>query len=252
MGSLGYFEEVFGKHGLIIPPFSNFGVLNDICAELVGVDNPSDDEIQSVLSMVYTPGHLAAMVVSRYPVVPFVSDYKMSIAESVEAHFLGLGHVAVSGLMPVIEGVGRRLYESKNLGARSGNGIVRRFRELTNFAMSEISQNKLGDYGEVLSMLSSFQVFLSDFFYTDSESYPLSDRTNRNGVTHGAYADNDFGSALSFYKTLGALDMLCLIADFQIFPPKHTVESLALAMHYQSSRNLCASNFDEWRKRFEG
>lgn len=250
MGSLGYFEEVFGKYGLMIPVFSNFGILQDLCAELAGVENPSDEEVQSVLSMVYTPGHLAAMVLSRYPIVPFVSDFKVSIAESVEAHFLGLGHVAVAGLMPVVEGVGRRLYEHKKLGPRRGNGIVNRFNALTDLAIAEVNEQKLGDYAEVHSMLNSFRVFLGGFFYTDSEAYPISDKTNRNGVAHGAYDDGDFGSPLNFYKTIGAIDMLCLIATFQVFPPKATPESNALAMHYQSIRNLNNYNRHKWSEFF--
>lgn len=66
------------------------------------------------------------MVLNRYPNVPIVSEYKESIAEAVSAHFLGLGHVAVAGLIPVVEGIGRRLYEQRGLGERRGNRIVAR------------------------------------------------------------------------------------------------------------------------------
>lgn len=250
MGSLGFFEKVFGKYGLVIPVYSNFGILEDLCAELLEVENPSDEEIQSVLSMIYTPGHLAAMVLTRYPDIPFVRDYKMSIAESVEAHFLGLGHVAIAGLMPVVEGVGRRLYEHKKLGGRRGRGIVNMFKALTELAITEVNDREIGDHAEIHSMLSSFQVFLRDFFYVDSDAYPVSDRTNRNGVAHGAYSDDDFGSALSFYKTIGAIDMLCLIATYQVFPPKPTPESNALAMHYQSIGRLNNYSRDHWRDFF--
>ncbi|BAN50138.1 hypothetical protein [Metapseudomonas resinovorans] len=143
MGSLGFYEEVFGKHGLIIPVYSNFGVIRDICKELVEVENPSDEIVGEILSAVYSPSHLAAMVLERYPHVPIVSEYQTSIAESIEAHFLGLGHVAVAGLMPVVEGVGRSLYEQRGLGSRRGNGIVRRFEKLVSFAIVKLMREKL-------------------------------------------------------------------------------------------------------------
>jgi hypothetical protein len=52
----------------------------------------------------YSAENLAAMVTERYPIVPYVQDYKAIIAEAVEAHFCGLGHMAVAGLFPVVEG----------------------------------------------------------------------------------------------------------------------------------------------------
>jgi len=248
MGSLGFFEEVFGKHGLIIPVYSDFGILEEICQELVEVENPSDENVGRILSAVYNPNHLAAMVLTRYPNVPIVSEYQMSIAESIEAHFLGLGHVAVAGLMPVVEGVGRLLYEQRGLGSRRGNGIVKRFEKLVSFAICEVNEKKTGDYAEVESMLNSFQTFLKTCFYSDSGSYPLADKTNRNGVTHGDYTDKEFGSPLNFYKTLSAVDMLCLISSFQVFPPKQTTESKALAMYYQSMRKHSHASREAWGK----
>ncbi|AZD29300.1 hypothetical protein [Pseudomonas chlororaphis] len=248
MGSLKYYEEILGKNGLTIPPFSNFGILDKICAALQETDHPSDERIGDLLSEVYNARHLAAMVLDRYPNVPIIAEYRLSIAESVEAHFLGLGHVAVAGLMPVVEGAGRLLYEQRGLGSRRGNGIVKRFQRLTNFAICEINEKQWGDYSEVESMLSSFQHFLKTCFFSDSDSYPLADNTNRNGVTHGFFTDKDFGSALNFYKTIGAIDMLCLISTFQVFPPLRTPESEALAMYYLTMRQHNNARREAWGK----
>lgn len=236
MGSLGFFETVLGEYGLMIPPFSNIGVLQQLTALLRGPLPVSDDAIATILQEVYTPANLATMVVSRYPCTPVVCEYKVTISEAIEAHFLGLDHVAVAGLMPTIEGIGRKLCATQGL---SSNGYLKTcFTALVTRAIELTNQTKAGDYQQVESMLQAFLHFLLKYFYEESSSYPLSDKTNRHGVTHGAYADADYGHPLNFYKTLSALDMLCLISQFRPIPPRDSDESRALALYYIALRRL--------------
>lgn len=54
------------------------------------------------------------MVSECYHSVPYIGEYSKTIAECVDAYFLGLNRIAVSGLMPVIEGAGRKLAESSS------------------------------------------------------------------------------------------------------------------------------------------
>jgi hypothetical protein len=65
--------------------------------------NYSQDDLEKTLAIFYEPIGLAAMVTHRYPVTPVIRDYCQTVAEAVEAHFLGLNHVEVGGLIPVIE-----------------------------------------------------------------------------------------------------------------------------------------------------
>jgi len=52
-------------------------------------------------------------------------------------------------------------------------------------------------------MMDSFVFFVKNYMYIDSSLYPLVDTTNRHGITHGAYADADYGRPLNFYKIVG-------------------------------------------------
>ncbi|AAN67905.1 hypothetical protein RPN52_12195 [Pseudomonas putida] len=246
LNDLKAFEGIFETAGLAIPPFSNMKTLDKIAIELSGTVGASEERIGEILAEVYTPSHLSAMVLNRYPNVPIVSEYKESIAEAVSAHFLGLGHVAVAGLIPVVEGIGRRLYEQRGLGERRGNRIVARLGELIADAIQEVQRKKQGEFGEVESMLRSFQKFLQKF-YSDSDKYVTNGSTNRNGVTHGDFTDTKFGSALDFYKTLAAVDILCLISTFQPFPPRESIESKALAMCYLTCKNESEARNKSWR-----
>jgi hypothetical protein len=226
MGNLKGFETEFSKIGFFIPPFVNFGTLSEI------VQGLSQTHIESALKKIYTPGHLAAMVVARYPQTPVVQQYKIIISESIEAHFLGLNHVAVAGLVPVIEGTARQLHELFGLGSARKLELKPMLTALLGYAKKETNRLKLGAYEEVESMLDAFDHYLKRYLYAGSDRYSLADKTNRHGITHGSYTDIDYGRPLNFYKVIGAVDVLCLIAKFQPFPPRDTPESLALAMYY--------------------
>ncbi|MBP5956973.1 hypothetical protein ICA16_14975 [Pseudomonas anatoliensis] len=232
MGNLKGFETEFAKIGFFIPPFVNFGTFSEIIKGAGTSQGHSQAHIEAALKKIYTPGHLAAMVVSRYPQIPIVQDYKVIISESIEAHFLGLNHVAVSGLVPVIEGTARQLHELFGLGNARRLELKPMLTALLSYAKQETNRLKLGAYEEVDSMLDSFDHYLKQYLYAGSDRYSLADKTNRNGITHGSYADADYGTPLNFYKVIGAVDVLCLIAKFQPFAPGDTPESLALAMYY--------------------
>jgi hypothetical protein len=64
-------------------------------------------------------------------------------------------------------------------------------------------------------MMDSFVAFLSGSLYVQSYNYPFDDGTNRHGITHGAFADKDYGSALNFYKVIAAIDFLSFVAGFR-------------------------------------
>ncbi|MCD9570101.1 hypothetical protein [Pseudomonas protegens] len=241
MGNLKGFEAEFAKIGFFIPPFVNFGIFSEIIKGAQISNGHNQPHIEAALKKIYTPGHLAAMVISRYPQTPIVQQYKVIISESIEAHFLGLNHVAVSGLVPVIEGAARQLHELFGLGKAKKIELKPMLTALLSYAKKETNRLKQGAYEEVESMLDSFDHYLKQYLYAGSDRYSLSDKTNRHGITHGSYADIDYGTPLNFYKVIGAVDVLCLIADFRPFPPRDTPESLALAMYYLG--------LPEWRER---
>jgi hypothetical protein len=103
----------------------------------------------------YSAENLAAMVTERYPIVPYVQDYKTIIAEAVEAHFCGLGHMAVAGLLPVVEGAGKRSAERMEVKFSSTGAFV----ELAAKCKKHVQKNNIGAVGEIISMLDSFSEF---------------------------------------------------------------------------------------------
>lgn len=236
MGSLDSYADELGRHGLMIPPFSNMSVLGELIKILRQAPADMDEKLSGVLSTIYTPAHLAAMVVSRYAHTEVINLYAETISEAIEAHLLGLNHVAVAGLMPVIEGVVVKLSLQHGISAKKNT--KQKFIALVGCAVDRTNTVKTGDFQQVESMLTAFLNFLQNYFWEHSSSYPLPDKTNRHGILHGAYSDADYGYPINFYKTLTAVDMLCWISEFQPFQPKATEDSQALAAYYLMMMDL--------------
>ncbi|MEY0833756.1 hypothetical protein AB7273_17420 [Providencia alcalifaciens] len=96
------------------------------------------------------------MVSKRYHSVPYICEYSETIAECVGAYFLGLNRIAVSGLMPVIEGAGRKLAESRSAPVTSIKSI---FQNLAADCKSDVIANNIGAVGEIVSKIDAFIEF---------------------------------------------------------------------------------------------
>lgn len=202
----------------------------------------SQDDLERTLARLYEAEGLAAMVMHRYPIAPIIQDYRETIAEAIEAHFFGLNHVAIGGLVPVIEGAGRQLATQRGLIA---NGVWDIFNTLAADCKQEATTRGMGAPDEIESMMDSFVFFLKNYMYIKSSLYPLVDKTNRHGITHGAYADLDYGRPLNFYKTIAAIDFLTFVTSFRAniswLAPSPTTASQELASYYLTLRKLGAA-----------
>ena len=233
MSNLDYHKQAFNSVGWFIPPYVQLGFLGAV-AKQINENNVCGNTLASYLAPIYSPDNLAAMISERYHAVPLINEYHEIIAESVEAHFLGLNHIAVSGLMPVIEGAGRKLAGSRSIIVTSIKSV---FQNLAIDCKDDVTTNNIGAVGEIVSMLDAFIEFTDNNLYINSNNYPLNDNTNRHGILHGAFSDADYGKPLNFYKSIGAIDFLCFVSALRTpiscFAPSPTDESQTLAAYYR-------------------
>ena len=244
MNSLDHFKVSFNVVGWFIPPYVTLGFLSLLSKEISEKGSSfSQKDLEAWLSSVYSPENLAAMVSERYTITPYINEYQTIIAEAVEAHFLGLSHVSVSGLMPVIEGAGKKIASSRNV---AWDSITNVFVNLANDCKTDVSNNNIGAVGEILSMMDSFIEFAKNHLYINSNNYPLSDNTNRHGILHGAFTDKDYGEPINFYKSIAVIDFLCFVSAFRAsiswFAPSPTEKSQKLSNYYKACILLSKSN----------
>jgi hypothetical protein len=236
MGELDYHKQAFGKIGWFIPPYVPMGFLNHLAQE-INKELICENSIEKWLGLIYSPKNMAAMVSERYCQVPFLKKYNTIISESVCAHFLGLDHVAVSGLIPVVEGVIISMAKELNINTKTPTLMDIFLKVTEHYATLNIGETK-----EKLSMKSSFDEFCKNSFYTRSEKYPFKDNTNRHGILHGSFSDSDYGSPLNFYKVIGAVNYLCFISSLNsnvsLFSPEITKKAKRFEVYYNRCINL--------------
>jgi hypothetical protein len=236
MEVLDDFQETFNSVGWFIPPFVPLGFLGLISKEILDKKGKfSQSELEGWLSIIYSPENLSAMVYEKYAITPFINDYKVIIAEAIESHFLGLNHMAVSGLMPVIEGAGKKISKHRKVKWSSIKSV---FINLAEDCKSDVTKNNIGAVGEIISMMNSFIEYTGKHLYIDSNQYVLPDKTNRHGILHGAYTDTDYGVPINFFKSIAAIDFLSFIsalnASISWLAPTPTKKSLDLCTYYKA------------------
>ncbi len=73
---------------------------------------------------------------------------------------------------------------------------------LTKHCREHVSSTGIGDVGEIVSMLESFELFVSKVLFVNTDQSTLTDGINRHGMAHGVFSDKEFGSPLNFYKII--------------------------------------------------
>lgn len=156
--------------GWFMPPYGNQGRLDMISREINNANGTFDEsEIERVLGFFYTPDRLGSMVLNMYAQVPVVHQYKTTIAEAIAAHFCRLSHVAVAGLMPVVEGAGRELARIR--GLKHEGSVKAVFVELIENAKQDAWSRKIGNTKEIDDMLTGCLDFLTRYFFENSALY---------------------------------------------------------------------------------
>lgn len=236
VGSRPYWVETLHQIGWFIPPFVSAGWIRNVASiiERVGPQF-GQAELEQLLAAMFTPESLASMVVNRYPQTRVIEGFQEIIAEGVEAHFARLDHIAASGLVPVVEGATRRLANKHGVEVPA---FKLTFSALVKHCKDHVTGNCIGEVGEIVSMLESFELFLSKVLFANTKDYSFTDGTNRHGMAHGIFSDKEFGSPLNFYKIITAINFLTFISSLYYggsgFAPDETMQSKQLAGYYRT------------------
>lgn len=246
--SLGWFH----------PAYVQNKVMANIYTAIKGApDNEKHDQLETALSLIYTPEYIASMVAVRYKEIPEIEQYLPMIQDAVKAHYLGLQAAAIVTLIPVVEGVLHSMFLlNRGLPANSTdldrvNGIellkqsvadaIKKATELLVYRhgtwIPELYKKRefLERIDEYIWMLATFREFGEKYLFKDTEEYSGFGELNRHGILHGHFTDFRHGS--NFYKLISILDFLSFSlsmnhSGISCLAPELTDEGKQLAILY--------------------
>ena len=222
-----------------IPPYLQLGGFLSPLAKAIK-DAPADAKLAVVrerLGNAYSPQYLASMFLDRYSKVPFIRDFHRQIDESIRTYFCGYTFNAVTGLLPVVEGIIRKMATRQNRNVGSGTrGLIDELQALVD--REEQSPHR---YGERLVMLEAFRDFVRNRLLESTSRYAGHNEFNRQRILHGLF--EDFGQDINFLRLITLLDLLCfsiglIEGGVSMFAPEDSPESLALATRYRELQSF--------------
>lgn len=237
--------EVLRTVDWLIPAFQTVAFTETLARAIeISPEHEKLEVLRESVAAIYSPPYLAAMYLHRYTQVPHISEFKRHIDESFRAFFSGYKSAAITLMIPVLEGVLRKVATSANRNV--GHGTRGLIVELEKLVEEEKSSPKRFD--ERLYMFELLLDFMRDKFLKNTDNYTGHQNFNRHGILHGVFGE--FDDDLNFFRSVMLLDFLLLIliyrqlASVSVFTPEATDESRVLAAEYINLRPGSAPKFD--------
>jgi hypothetical protein len=229
-----YLANAFKEVDWSIPPYLYLGGFLSPLAKAIK-DAPTQDAKLAIVRERLAGEYLARMFLDRYSKISHVRDFTRQIDGSIRTYFCGYTFNAVTGLLPVIEGIIRKVANSQ--GRDVGPGRKGLNDELQAFVERELQSAHC--YGERLVMLEAFRDFVRDRLLESTKRFVGLNEFNRHGILHGLF--DDFGQAINFLRLITLVDLLCFFIGMtegvSMSAPPSTPESLKLAAVYAT---LCS------------
>lgn len=245
--------QVFESVDWFVPAYMQAGILTKLATDIAAApQNEKASVLEKGLRRHYNPAYLAAMLLYRYRVVDHVREFAEQIRESIEAWAGGLDLAAVATLLPVIEGVLRKMAAVD--GRDLGPGTRKVADEIDR--MIDAERARTGDSPndatfERIEMLKQLCGFMRNRLLAKTSEYSGIDDLNRHGISHGIFLD--YGKATNFLKLISFLDGLVFVISLRMsgvscLAPDDTPSSRKLALYFvclSSLRRLRAAAFPE-------
>jgi hypothetical protein len=228
---------IFRSVDWVVPPYIPLGVLS-YCAAIIeqAPEVQKQAELETALRAIYDERHFASFLLGLYTHTRHVRDFKAQIEEAITAWFMGLYHAAVATVVPVLEGVIRKIAQESQ--REVGNGTKKVIAELDELISKE--DRSPHRFEERIVMLTGLRDFFAERLLIRTDDYDGLDQLNRHGILHGIF--EQYGNAVNFLRLITLLELLCfamvLAHGGSSFAPANTPEAEKLAERYRRLRQL--------------
>lgn len=238
--------------GVVVPPYFPFGYLVPMSKRLGEASGLDRDLVaKEMLCSMYQPDTMATLIVQVFCARKTFSDFEQQFVESAKAFQLGLFSVAISGILPCVEGVLRSLCERMGIAVGDTVNIRALLVALHRFKQSQfayyvsgydwypkcIDLNFLDKFHEVVQMVASIEVFVRDWLYLHSSELSAGVTLNRHAILHGLM--RGYGSELNYLRLFNFFSALTFVSGWvegkgNIGIPNMSPESNALAREFEA------------------
>lgn len=163
-----WMAEKFKEIDWPIPVCLSVGFLGKLAHSIsITVLDERPKMIRSIFQEIYAPIYLSTVFLERYSKIIHIRDFKRIIDQSIKAYFSGYKYICITALLPVIEGIVRKIATKGNREIGYGTKkIINEFQILIDREMSSPYC-----YGERLVVLEVFRNFVRDRLFKNTEEY---------------------------------------------------------------------------------
>src|ERR1700757_2241007 len=153
--------KVFRRVDWLIPAFITIA-FSETLARVIEITDEKEglNLIESAMTDVYNAQYLATMHLERYSKITHIRDFAKQIDECFRAFFSGYRHVAITSMIPILEGIIRKIaiQSGRDVG-RGTQGLLREFELLV-----EEEKSSPQRYERRLVMFELFLDFMKNRF----------------------------------------------------------------------------------------
>lgn len=216
-----------GEHTWVFPPYIQMQYIRKILA------TENEEELENLCDFIYSSSYFASQLTSTYLSIDLFKDKISLIEEAIDCFVLRKTAASITLLLTIIEGIAREFCDIKNLNFER-RGSISAFNTILNYRKEEWRDNILlscfkshrkillpNDYhnyeilrkiDEAMDMFVSFEKYGINYLYKSDSTFSL----NRHSILHGT--NNNYWSALNFYRLFSCLEMLAVVISSNFMP----------------------------------
>jgi hypothetical protein len=231
--------RIFKEVDWVVPAYISNGLVS-MLGDMIERAPPSQKQaaLEKALRSIYDERHFASFLLGLYDRTRHVRDFRAQIGEAIEAWHTGLYHPAVATMVPVLEGIVRKI--ARESQREVGSGTKKVIAELDELISRE--DRSPHRFEERIVMLTGLRDFFAERLLIHTDDYDGLDQLNRHGILHGIF--EQYGAAVNFLRLITLLELICfamvLAHGGSSFAPEYTPEAAKLAERYRRLKQAAA------------
>lgn len=230
-GGVSWMRSAFAEADIVVPPYYQMGFLHESAGKILRAETHLEkmETGSKMLAYMYPAGGMAALISGVWSKRKTFDQFHAQLVESAKAYCLGLYGVAITGLLPCIEGVVRELGVLSGVPVEDSvsiKALTKVFRRLQRkelelmlegydwYPEAELNISFLDGFHERVQMFESISSYLESKLYLHTEVAPEYLTLNRHGIAHGlfqGYATKE--NYLRLFNLLSALSFAAAMAE---------------------------------------